>query len=120
MHEEVSFDQQEQKFDCLICGKEFENSLNILMCYSKHFEFELVNMVGKLLEKKTKEGQELKNNTNHRCPICATRCNDFESLSCHIGGFHLLVNDILVREGLEPMVPTQFEVDEFLDAREDF
>ena len=35
-------------------------------------------------------------------------------------GFHLLVNDILVREGLEPMVPTQLEVDEFLDAMEDF
>ena len=69
MHEEVSFDQQKQKFDCLICGKEFENSLNILMCYSKHFEFELVYMVEKLLDKKTKEGQELKSNTNYRSGI---------------------------------------------------
>ena len=89
MHEEVSFDQQKQKFDCLICGKEFENSLDILMCYSKHFELELVNIVGKLLEKKTKEGQELKNNTNHRSGIhrkifTASLCIEELSFVCFV------------------------------------
>ena len=99
--------------DCEYCEKAFDNNVELLLCYSAHFEEELTGLVRQLLCKEQEESLT--------CPVCGQmeEFEDIRSLSRHIGGLHLLVNDLLVREGIYPRIPTPVEFDLYYDKKQD-
>ena len=101
-----------EDFDCEYCEKAFDNNVELLLCYSAHFEEELTGLVRQLLA----EGQE----AALACLVCGEgeQFGDIRSLSRHIGGVHLLVNDLLVREGIYPRIPTSEEFDQYFDKEQ--
>ena len=101
-----------EDYDCEYCEKAFDNNVSLLLCYSAHFEEELSRLVRQLLP----QAQE----PALACPMCGQLelFEDIRSLSRHIGGVHLLVNDLLVREGIYPRIPTSEEFDLYFDKQQ--
>ena len=64
---------------CEFCQKSFNNKVDLLTCYSKHFELELSKMCQELLEDV---------GTDLSCQFCSTEKQflDQSSLAIHIGG----------------------------------
>ena len=101
-----------EDYDCEYCEKAFDNNVSLLLCYSAHFEEELSGLVRQLLPQAQEPALS--------CPMCGQReqFEDIRSLSRHIGGVHLLVNDLLVREGIYPRIPTSEEFDLYFDKQQ--
>ena len=97
-----------EDFDCEYCEKVFDNNVELLLCYAAHFEEELTGLVRQLVT----QGPAL------TCPVCGEEFGDIRSLSRHIGGVHLLVNDLLVREGIYPRIPSSEEFDLYFDKEQ--
>ena len=110
---ELVENEDDLKMECEYCGQSYENNLNLLFCYSRHFESDLVTMCGDLLEKS-------ENNQSVECPFCSLQSFDNnQQLALHIGSIHLLVNDILIKEGIYPRIPRQEEFEEYFDEIEE-
>ena len=120
MNENIT-DKSDKNLDnvhCDYCQAVFDNCVDLLICYSRHFEEDLVTLCDRLLGQNrnvsTQTAQLLSSMKNiqssrqYQCPIC-TNCggtfSNFNALSVHIGGVHMLVNDILQREGIKPILP---------------
>ena len=125
----VNDDKNPDDVECEYCGGVFDNSIDLLMCYSKHFERDLMTMCDQLLgQNKTfspataqllSSMKNIESSRQYQCPIC-TGCDEifstFNSLSVHIGGVHLLVNDILQKEGIKPILPQPKEFQLYFDS----
>ena len=81
---------EEEDFQCVYCGKVFDNTVDLLLCYSDHFEPDLVRLCRKLLDSR----EEMSRSGQYSCPLCSLveTFPDIESLSCHIGGELVYVN----------------------------
>ena len=98
-----------EDYSCEYCEKVYDNNVELLLCYAAHFEEELTGLVSQMLSQEQQ--------TALTCPVCQDleEFQDLRSLSRHIGGIHLLVNDLLVREGIYPRIPTSEEFDLYFD-----
>ena len=94
--------------NCQYCGKHFDNVLSLLGCYTRHFQTELKNVCKSLLDSEQ----------DQQCPFCSEKFEHFDSLTCHLGTVHLLVNDFLIQEGVRPLVPSNEDYETYFDSRE--
>ena len=103
-------DEIEEIYDekCEYCGKHFDNKLSLLGCYTLHFKNELKNVCKSLLDSEQ----------DQQCPFCSEKFEHFDSLTCHLGTVHLLVNDFLIQEGVRPLVPSNEDYDIYFDSQE--
>ena len=102
-------DEDEYFVSCEYCQKEFDNKLGVLECYTRHFKHELKTVCKSLLDSEQNHEQ---------CPFCSEKFEHFESLTCHLGTVHLLVNDFLIREGIRPLLPSSEDYEIYLDSLE--
>ena len=100
--------RQGEEENCQYCGKHFDNMLSLLGCYTQHFKTELKNVCQSLLDFQQ----------DQQCPFCSENFEHFDSLTCHLGTVHLLVNDFLIQEGVKPLVPSNEDYDIYFDSRE--
>ena len=100
--------RQGEDENCQYCGKHFDNMLSLLGCYTQHFKTELKNVCQSLLDFQQ----------DQQCPFCSENFEHFDSLTCHLGTVHLLVNDFLIQEGVRPLVPSNEDYDIYFDSRE--
>ena len=109
----------EEEMRCEYCGKDYENNINLLFCYSRHFETELVTMCTKLLQKTRQDKQQ--GGAPWCCPWCGPKETfpSVQELALHLGSVHLLVNDVLIREGIYPKIPSAEEFEEYFDEIEE-
>ena len=110
-------EEPEEEMRCEYCGKDYENNINLLFCYSRHFETELVTMCTELLQKTEQDKQRQAS----CCPFCGPKeaFPSIQELALHLGSLHLLVNDILIREGIFPRIPDAEEFSEYFDEIEE-
>ena len=94
---------------CELCGKSQKTKYDLLQCYSYHFQDDLKQMV--------EEEEQLKSLTNNAisCVICYQDFLSESVLYIHLGTVHQLVNDVLISEGIEPILPKDEELDLYLD-----
>ena len=100
----------QEDYSCEYCEKVYDNNVELLLCYAAHFEEELTGLVRQMMSPEQMAALS--------CPVCGdpeTEFEDLQSLSRHIGGIHLLVNDLLIREGIFPRIPTSEEFDLYFD-----
>ena len=102
-------DETEDFLSCEYCLKQFDNKLGVLECYTRHFKHELKNVCKSLLDSEQDQQQ---------CPFCSEKFEHFDSLTCHLGTVHLLVNDFLIQEGVRPLLPSNEDYETYLDSLE--
>lgn len=102
-------DETEYVVSCEYCKKEFDNKLGVLECYTRHFKHDLKNVCKSLLDPEQHHQQ---------CPFCSEKFEHFDSLTCHLGTVHLLVNDFLIQEGVRPLLPSNEDYETYLDSLE--
>ena len=102
-------DETEEFLSCEYCEKTFDNKLAVLECYTRHFKLELKNVCKSLLDSEQDQQQ---------CPFCSEKFEHFDSLTCHLGTVHLLVNDFLIQEGVRPLLPSNEDYETYLDSLE--
>ena len=100
-------DESEDCLSCEYCEKQFDNKLAVLECYTRHFKHELQNVCKSFLDSEQQQ-----------CPFCSEKFEHFDSLTCHLGTVHLLVNDFLIQEGVRPLVPSNEDYETYFDSRE--
>ena len=107
-YEKHENEKERKEEKCVYCAKHFENKLNLLDCYAQHFLNELRIFCKSLLDSEQQE----------QCPFCYEKFEHFDSLTCHLGSIHLLVNDFLIQEGVGPLVPSNEDYETYFDSRE--
>ena len=107
--EDKTEDEAEDLLSCEYCEKQFDNKLAVLECYTRHFKHELKNVCKSLLDSEQHHQQ---------CPFCSEKFEHFDSLTCHLGTVHLLVNDFLIQEGVRPLLPSNEDYETYLDSLE--
>ena len=101
--------EDEDCLSCEYCEKQFDNKLSVLECYTRHFKHELENVCKSFLDSEQH---------NQQCPFCSEKFEHFDSLTCHLGTVHLLVNDFLIQEGVRPLLPSNEDYETYLDSLE--
>ena len=97
------------KNTCEFCGKSHKLTFDLLECYSYHFADDLKDMM---------QDEVLQSLSKHTksCPICQDEFTTEQKMHIHLGTVHQLVNDILVSEGIMPIIPEPEELDIYLDG----
>ena len=97
------------KNTCEFCGKSHKLTFDLLECYSYHFADDLKDMM---------QDEALKSLSKHAksCPICQDEFTTEQKMHIHLGTVHQLVNDILVSEGIMPILSEPGGLDIYLDG----